>query len=300
MAKIQLSNVPRIDEGDLTDSQNIKRIMSYLYVLNEQLRYELTHIDDDNISQEGITTQAISQEALKRAIKDQMGSQTLDLSDNETIRQIQNRIDNMNKVQAQNSANITKMTNELGGKASKTNFEAFKNQVNALMSGLQSQISNNTTNIGTLQSDYNNHSHSLWSSSSDGSITIGIGNIRQGGTSTTFNIADTQFYKDGVSAVKLKNLSPSEGTYYPDYGVYTKITVNLTNGKTDSQYTYVPVTNPQGKTVTSFYPSSFEVTNVVKTSRGYTVYADVKVTVEYSDGTKDTSSAYQRSGSYYD
>lgn len=144
------------------------------------------------------------------------------------------------------------------------------------------------------------HYHAITAAESDGKIVLTLGAVQSSEGTANFNIADTKTYKDGVSAVKLKNLSPSEGTYYPDYGVYSKITVNLTNGNTGSQYTYVPVTIPQGKTVTSFYPSSFEVTNVVKTSRGYTVYADIKVTVEYSDGTKDTSSAYPRSGSYYD
>ena len=144
------------------------------------------------------------------------------------------------------------------------------------------------------------HYHSLTASESDGKIYLTLGPDQATEGTANFNIADTKTYKDGVSAVTLKNLSPSAGTYYPDYGVYTNITVNLTNGKSASQYTYVPVTIPQGKTVTAYYPSSFEVTNVVKTSRGYTVYADIKVKVEYSDGTSDTSGAYSRSASYYD
>lgn len=151
------------------------------------------------------------------------------------------------------------------------------------------------------EKDYDfSHYHAITATESDGKIVLTLGAVQSSEGTANFKIADTKAYKDGVSAVTLKNLSPSAGTYYPDYGVYTNVTVNLTNGKSASQYTYVPVTIPQGKTVTAYYPSSFEVTNVVKTSRGYTVYADIKVKVEYSDGTSDTSGAYSRSASYYD
>ena len=151
------------------------------------------------------------------------------------------------------------------------------------------------------EKDYDfSHYHAITATESDGKITLTLGAVQSSEGTANFKIADTKAYKDGVSAVTLKNLSPSDGTYYPDYGVYTNITVNLTNGKTASQYTYVPVTKKKKKTVTAYYPSSFEVTNVVKTSRGYTVYADIKVKVEYSDGTSDTSGAYSRSASYYD
>ena len=165
------------------------------------------------------------------------------------------------------------------------------------MSGMGSAASQKFLGNGDLELD---HYHAITATETDGKITLKLGAVQSSEGTANFNIADTKAYKDGVSAVTLKNLSPSAGTYYPDYGVYTNITVNLTNGKSASQYTYVPVTIPQGKTVTAYYPSSFEVTNVVKTSRGYTVYANIKVKVEYSDGTSDTSGAYSRSASYYD
>ena len=54
MAGINLS-LPRITMEELEDDAKLQKILSYLYQLNEQLRYELTHIDDDNISKEGIS-----------------------------------------------------------------------------------------------------------------------------------------------------------------------------------------------------------------------------------------------------
>ena len=48
MAKVILS-MPEISEDSLRDSKSLRRIWSYLYQLNEQLRYQLTHIDDSNI-----------------------------------------------------------------------------------------------------------------------------------------------------------------------------------------------------------------------------------------------------------
>ena len=54
MAGIKLT-LPNITMDELEDDTKLQKILSYLYQLNEQLRYELTHIDDDNISKEGIS-----------------------------------------------------------------------------------------------------------------------------------------------------------------------------------------------------------------------------------------------------
>lgn len=61
MGSVNLS-LPKITMDDLQDDVKLQKILSYLYQLNEQLRYELTHIDDDNISKEGITESGLAKE----------------------------------------------------------------------------------------------------------------------------------------------------------------------------------------------------------------------------------------------
>lgn len=62
-------NLPQIkmQMEDVEDDVRLQKILSYLYRLNEQLRYELTNIDDDNITEEGITKTA-AYDALNRTI----------------------------------------------------------------------------------------------------------------------------------------------------------------------------------------------------------------------------------------
>ena len=64
MASVNLP-LPSITPEDLQDEKQLQKILSYLYQLNEQLRYELTHIDDDNISKEGITEGALAENVSK-------------------------------------------------------------------------------------------------------------------------------------------------------------------------------------------------------------------------------------------
>ncbi len=59
MAAVNLK-LPDITMEDLEDDVKLQKILSYLYQLNEQLRYELTHIDDDNISKEGVSAEALA------------------------------------------------------------------------------------------------------------------------------------------------------------------------------------------------------------------------------------------------
>ena len=74
MAKVILS-MPEISEDSLRDSKSLRRIWSYLYQLNEQLRYQLTHIDDSNIAAEGLSERALSAE-LSRTLKNAEGEMT--------------------------------------------------------------------------------------------------------------------------------------------------------------------------------------------------------------------------------
>lgn len=74
MAKVILS-MPEISEDSLRDSKSLRRIWSYLYQLNEQLRYQLTHIDDSNIAAEGLSESALSAD-LSRTLKNAEGEMT--------------------------------------------------------------------------------------------------------------------------------------------------------------------------------------------------------------------------------
>ena len=58
MAKVKIS-LPDIDEESLSDKDTIRKILSYLYQLNQELRYQLTHIDEENIAEGGLDEEAI-------------------------------------------------------------------------------------------------------------------------------------------------------------------------------------------------------------------------------------------------
>lgn len=68
MAKVKIT-LPNIDADTLNNKEMMRKILSYLYQLNEELRYQLTHIDDENIAAEGLTEAAISQNLYKQISK---------------------------------------------------------------------------------------------------------------------------------------------------------------------------------------------------------------------------------------
>lgn len=69
MAKVKIT-LPNIDAETLSDKEMLRKILSYLYQLNEELRYQLTHIDDENIASEGLTESALSANVYKRITQD--------------------------------------------------------------------------------------------------------------------------------------------------------------------------------------------------------------------------------------
>lgn len=71
MATVNLS-LPKITMEELEDDAKLQKILSYLYQLNEQLRYELTHIDDDNISKDGISEVSLT-DSVSRTLKNDQG-----------------------------------------------------------------------------------------------------------------------------------------------------------------------------------------------------------------------------------
>ena len=73
MASVNLS-LPNISKEELSKEETLKKVLSYLYQLNEQLRYELTHIDKENFAGgEGVSESVLS-DALNRKIQDATGS----------------------------------------------------------------------------------------------------------------------------------------------------------------------------------------------------------------------------------
>lgn len=70
MASVNLT-LPQLKMEDFEDDAKLQKILSYLYQLNEQLRYELTHIDDDNISGEGISESSFTDSVARTLTNDQ-------------------------------------------------------------------------------------------------------------------------------------------------------------------------------------------------------------------------------------
>ena len=59
MAKFSLK-LPEINEEALSDQQAIRKILSYLYQLNEQLRYMMMNLDEDNIASGAISENTLA------------------------------------------------------------------------------------------------------------------------------------------------------------------------------------------------------------------------------------------------
>lgn len=192
MAKVNLT-LPNLGIDELSDSQVIRKIASYLYIQNEQLRYELTHIDEDNMSsEEGATYQGMTQAQVQKAIEEAAKkTQDIDLSSNTIIINLQRRLDNLGKLQSQDAANITRITQELGNKVS-------TNTYNAGLSGLRALINGNTNLITTLSNNYSVHKHSITINDTTGAISMG------GPTANPSfpNISATTYFKNKVAEAK--------------------------------------------------------------------------------------------------
>lgn len=205
MAKVNLT-LPNLGIDELSDSQVIRKIASYLYIQNEQLRYELTHIDEDNMSSEdGATYQGMTQAQVQKAIEEAAKkTQDIDLSSNTIIINLQRRLDNLGKLQAQDAANITRITQELGNKVSTNTYNAGLSGLRALISGNTSLITSLNTNFQThlrdynnLKSAYNSHKHQI-SIDSNGVISMGGPTANP----TNPNISATAYFKQKVAEAK--------------------------------------------------------------------------------------------------
>lgn len=147
-------------------------------------------------------------------------------------------------------------------------------------------------------------STALWTVAADGDIDLthyhqcsvdSAGKVSFGAPQLTqpapFDLADTQYYKDGVAAVTLKSQTPytwTNGVYLSNLGaVSATVTANLTNNKTPSGAVLIPVSIPSGPTVSGAYVSDFSVANVVpQTGNKYKVTANIWVKVRMSDNTE--------------
>ena len=224
MAKVNLT-LPDLKVDQLNDSQVIRKIASYLYIQNEQLRYELTHIDEDNMSSENQTsvqgmTQAQVQKAIEEATKN---SQNIDLSSNTIIVNLQRRLDNLGKLQSQDANSISKLTTELGNKVSQTTYTSG-------LAGLRSLIGGNTNLISQLSTAYNSHRHQISINDTTGVISIG------GPTAsvTNPNISATRFFRNAVAEARANGERQGQREWQPDQIVQDGNKIYILNAAGDT------------------------------------------------------------------
>ena len=222
MAKVNLT-LPNLELDKLNDSQVIRKIASYLYIQNEQLRYELTHIDEDNMSSESTTTvQGMTQAQMQKAIEEAAKkSQDIDLSSNTIIVNLQRRLDNLGKLQSQDASNITRITQELGTKVSTTTYNAGLAGLKALINGNTALIGGLNQKFGLLSQAYYAHKHQISINDSTGVITIG------GPTAsvTNPNISATAYFKAAVAEARphsIERIVMSSATYSGNATVFCK------------------------------------------------------------------------------
>lgn len=173
MGKINLTPLSMRGQ-DLDNAQAIRRIESYLYQLNEELRYELTHIDEDNMAANNTTVYTApssSGESGEQAVN----GQTIDLNDNTLIIQLKARIAELQKGQ-------------------QTALNGVNNNTKAITDANR-EISSMKNKLDNLSWSYNRHKHSIEIDAS--------GNLSMGGPTanpTYPNIADTAYVRGLVSA----------------------------------------------------------------------------------------------------
>lgn len=213
MAKVNLT-LPNLELDKLSDSQVIRKIASYLYIQNEQLRYELTHIDEDNMSSGDETIfQGMTQAQVEKLIEEATSkTKEIDLSNNTVIVNLQRRLDNLAKLQAQDAGNITRITQELSSKVSLTTYNAGLSGLKNLINGNTALISGLGENLGLLSTAYYSHKHQITINDETGVISI------SGPRSSVSNpnIADTKYFKDAVVAARTLGEEQGKREWRPD------------------------------------------------------------------------------------
>ena len=129
---------------------------------------------------------------------------------------------------------------------------------------------------------------------SGGQISIPWTTIRgASGTPVNFNIADTQYYKNGVSAakndrsVKASSFAITNVTEYPSQNALVFNVEAIANDGTiyTSATQMLTYTGQSSPTITQCYARNFSVSSVSKYGDGYEVVGSVYVRAEFSDGT---------------
>ena len=231
MAKVNLT-LPNLELDKLDNTQIIRKIASYLYIQNEQLRYELTHIDEDNMTSETTTTvQGMTQAQIQKAIEDaSKKTQNIDLSSNTIIVNLQRRLDNLGKLQSQDANNITRISNELGKKVSTTTYNAGLAGLKNLINGNTNLIGGLNQNLGALSTAYYNHKHQISINSSTGVISIG------GPTAsvTNPNISATAFFQNAVAEARQNGERQGQREWQPDQIVQDGDKITILNAAGDT------------------------------------------------------------------
>lgn len=171
MAKINLTQLGSMQGMD--NDQAIRRIESYLFTLNEQLRYELTHIDEDNMAVNNTPARQVSAGSGESSGSTQADGQTIDLNDNPLIRQLKARLAELQTSQKQA-------------------VEAINNNTKSITDALKE-----INNVKNRTWSYPSHRHSV---QIDGS-----GNLTMGGPTvnpTYPNIAATAYVQELVAAAR--------------------------------------------------------------------------------------------------
>ena len=82
MSVLNLS-IPKIDEDDLSNKKNVKRIMNYLALLDEQLRYALQNLSFEDNMDESTTRWKLSTDTKSAELSLSIDGLTVKVSDNE-------------------------------------------------------------------------------------------------------------------------------------------------------------------------------------------------------------------------
>ena len=138
----------------------------------------------------------MTQAQVEKLIEDATSkTQEIDLSNNTVIVNMQRRLDNLAKLQAQDAGNITRITQELSAKVSTTTYNAGLSGLKNLISGNTALISGLGENLGLLSTAYYAHKHQITINDTTGVVTIG------GPTAsvTNPNISATLFFRQKVA-----------------------------------------------------------------------------------------------------
>lgn len=226
MAQFDLQ-LPKFGEGDLDDAKQRRRIMSYLYKLDEQLRFVLNNLDAENFTEEfqqtvgsggggGITSYAeLENELGKLSTQIRQTAAQIELkADAEELNELGDAV-------SQVETDLKVIAGKIESTVTRTEFDELGNQVAANRSaitqtakGIRSEVAdevaglNSTINqtAGAIRAEVKNTAAGLQSqiNQTPEKIELAVGNVHVGGTNyllnsgsavsnATYNIANYQF-----------------------------------------------------------------------------------------------------------